>query len=99
MFLINKKGTNVLGAKTAMELRGVPCIDLQIDQEKKKTAAYQDHLEEKVTEIEELEESVTTHCLNAAENRADDQLAKTITVFVRTSPLIKVRNIIQIQKR
>ena len=31
-----KKGTNVLGAKTAMELRGVPCIDLQIDQEKKK---------------------------------------------------------------
>ena len=31
-----------------MELRGVPCIDLQIDQEKEKTAAYQDHLEEKL---------------------------------------------------
>ena len=30
-----------------MELRGIPCIDLQIDQEKEKIAAYQDHLEEK----------------------------------------------------
>ena len=41
----------------------------------------------KVKEIQELEEAVTTHCLNAAEKiRADDQVAKTITVFIRTSP-------------
>ena len=33
---MGQKGTNVLGAKTAMELRGIPCIDLQVDQEKKK---------------------------------------------------------------
>ena len=85
-----KKGTNVLGAKTAMELRGVPCIDLQIDQEKRKNCCVSRSFGRKVTEIEELEESVTTHCLNAAEKiRADDQLAKTITVFVRTSPFDK----------
>ena len=85
-----KKGTNVLGAKTAMELRGVPCIDLQIDQEKRKNCCVSRSFGRKVTEIEELEESVTTHCLNAAEKiRADDQLAKTNTVFVRTSPFDK----------
>ena len=42
-----KKGTNVLGAKTAMELRGIPCIDLQIDQEKEKIVVSQDLLVEK----------------------------------------------------
>ena len=73
-----------------MELRGVPCINLQIDQEKRKNCCVSRSFGRKVTEIEELEESVTTHCLNAAEKiRADDQLAKTITVFVRTSPFDK----------
>ena len=43
-----------------------------------------------MTEIQELEESIVTHCLNAAEKiRADDQTAKTITVFIRTSPFDK----------
>ena len=82
-----KKGTNVLGAKTAMELRGVPCIDLQIDQEKRKNCCVSRSFGRKVKDIEELEESVVTHCLNAAEKiRADNQVAKTITVFIRTSP-------------
>ena len=85
-----KKGTNVLGAKTAMELRGVPCIDLQIDQEKRKNCCVSRSFGRKVKKIEELEESVITHCLNAAEKiRADDQVAKTITVFIRTSPFNK----------
>ena len=85
-----KKGTNVLGAKTAMELRGVPCIDLQIDQEKRKNCCVSRSFGRKVKKLEELEESVITHCLNAAEKiRADDQVAKTITVFIRTSPFDK----------
>ena len=82
-----KKGTNVLGAKTAMELRGVPCIDLQVDQTKRKNCCVSRSFGKKVTEIQELEESIVTHCLNAAEKiRADNQTAKTITVFIRTSP-------------
>ena len=82
-----KKGTNVLGAKTAMELRGISCISLQIDQEKRKNCCVSRSFGRKVKEIQELEEAVTTHCLNAAEKiRADDQVAKTITVFIRTSP-------------
>ena len=85
-----KKGTNVLGAKTAMELRGIPCINLQMEQEKRKNCCVSRSFGRKVKNIEELEESVVTHCLNAAEKiRADDQLAKTITVFIRTSPFDK----------
>ena len=85
-----KKGTNVLGAKTAMELRGIPCIDLQIDQEKRKNCCVSRSFGRKVKDINELEESVITHCLNAAEKiRADDQIVKTITVFIRTSPFDK----------
>ena len=85
-----KKGTNVLGAKTAMELRGIPCIDLQIDQVKRKNCCVSRSFGRKVKDINELEESIITHCLNAAEKiRADDQIAKTITVFIRTSPFDK----------
>ena len=85
-----KKGTNVLGSKTAMELRGVPCIDLQVDQEKRKNCCVSRSFGRKVKEIEELEESIITHCLNAAEKiRADEQTAKAITVFIRTSPFDK----------
>tara|TARA_B100000963_G_C22612929_1_gene665815 strand:- start:1143 stop:2426 length:1284 start_codon:yes stop_codon:yes gene_type:complete len=87
-----KKGTNVLGAKTAMELRGISCIDLQIDQEKRKNCCVSRSFGRKVKTLEELEESVVTHCLNAAEKiRADNQTAKTITVFIRTSPFDKNR--------
>jgi len=87
-----KKGTNVLGAKTAMELRGITCIDLQIDQEKRKNCCVSRSFGRKVKDLNELEESVITHCLNAAEKiRADDQIAKTITVFIRTSPFDKNR--------
>ena len=85
-----KKGTNVLGAKTAMELREVPCINLQIDQEKRKNCCVSRSFGRKVDDINELEEAVITHCLNAAEKiRADSQVAKTITVFIRTSPFDK----------
>ena len=85
-----KKGTNVLGAKTAMELRGITCIDLQVDQTKRKNCCVSRSFGRKVTEIQELEESIVTHCLNAAEKiRADEQTAKTITVFIRTSPFDK----------
>ena len=87
-----KKGTNVLGAKTAMELRGIPCIDLQIDQEKRKNCCVSRSFGRKVKDLNELEESVITHCLNAAEKiRSDNQIAKTITVFIRTSPFDKNR--------
>ena len=85
-----KKNTNVFGSRTAMELRGIPCISLETHEEKRKNCCVSRSFGRKVTKLEELSESITTHCLNAAEKiRLDDQTAKKITVFIRTSPFQK----------
>jgi len=88
-----KKNTNVFGSRTAMELRGIPCISLDIHLEKRKNCCVSRSFGKKVTKLEELKESITTHCLNAAEKiRIDNQTVKKITVFIRTSPFQKDRN-------
>jgi len=88
-----KKNTNVLGSRTAMELKGIPCVSLEVHQEKRKNCCVSRSFGKKVTKLEELSESVTTHCLNAAEKiRSNNQTAKRITVFIRTSPFQKDKN-------
>ena len=88
-----KKNTNVFGSRTVMELKGVPCISLESHQEKRKNCCVSRSFGKKVTKLEELQESVTTHCLNAAEKiRADNQTVKKLTVFIRTSPFQKEKN-------
>ncbi len=87
-----KKSTNVLGAKTVMELRGVPCISLETQETKRKSCCVSRSFGKKVESLEKLQESVTTHCLNAAEKiRNDHQITKSITIFIRTSPFDKKR--------
>ena len=88
-----KKNTNVLGSRTAMELKGIPCVSLEIHQEKRKNCCVSRSFGTKVKKLEELSESITTHCLNAAEKiRSDNQTTKKITVFIRTSPFQKDKN-------
>ena len=88
-----KKNTNVFGSRTAMELNGIPCTSLEIREEKRKNCCVSRSFGKKVTKLEELQESVTTHCLNAAEKiRADNQTVKKLTVFIRTSPFQKEKN-------
>ena len=88
-----KKNTNVLGSRTAMELKGISCVSLEAHQEKRKNCCVSRSFGRKVTKLEELSESVTTHCLNAAEKiRSDNQTTKRITVFIRTSPFQKDKN-------
>ena len=87
-----KKSTNVLGAKTVMELRGITCIDLETQEIKRKSCCVSRSFGKKVESLEKLQESVTTHCLNAAEKiRNDNQITKSITIFIRTSPFDKYR--------
>ena len=82
-----KKNTNVFGSRTAMELRGFACVSLEPNEEKRKNCSVSRSFGRKVTKLEELNEAVTTHCLNAAEKiRLDKQTVKKITVFIRTSP-------------
>jgi len=82
-----KENTNVFGSRTAMELRGVACDSLEPYEEKRKNCCVSRSFGKKVTELEDLSEAITRHCLNAAEKiRLDKQTAKKITIFIRTSP-------------
>jgi len=82
-----KKNTNVFGSRTAMELRGFPCVSLEPHEEKRKNCCVSRSFGKKVTKLEDLSEAITKHCLNAAEKiRLDKQTVKKITVFIRTSP-------------
>ena len=88
-----KKNTNVLGSRTAMELKGIACVFLEPYQEKRKNCCVSRSFGRKVTKLEELNEAITTHCLNAAEKiRLENQMVKKITVFIRTSPFQKDKN-------
>ena len=87
-----KKNTSVFGSRTAMELRGIPCVSIEPREEKRKNCCVSRSFGEKVTKLEGLSEAITKHCLNAAEKiRLDKQTAKKITVFIRTSPF-QIRN-------
>ena len=87
-----KKSTNVLGAKTVMELRGITCINLETQEVKRKSCCVSRSFGKKVESLEKLQESITTHCLNAAEKiRNDNQTTRSITIYIRTSPFDKNR--------
>jgi len=84
-----KKNTNVFGSRTAMELKGISCVTLETQEQKRKNCCVSRSFGKKVTKLEELKESITAHCLNAAEKiRIDNQTVKKITVFIRTSPFL-----------
>ena len=82
-----KNNSNVLSSRTAMELRGISCIDLEKSEKKRKSCCVSRSFNKKVEDLQELKEAITSHCLNAAEKiRSQSLLTKTITVSIRTSP-------------
>ncbi len=82
-----KKCSNVLSSRTAMELRGISCIDLETSTSKRKSCVVSRSFGKRVEKFQELREAVANYCLNASEKiRSESLVAKAITVFVRTSP-------------
>ena len=82
-----KKSSNVLGSRTAMELRGIPCINLETTQTKRKSCVVSRSFGKRIEKFQELKEAVANYCLNASEKiRSESLVAKAITVFVRTNP-------------
>jgi len=82
-----KKNSNVLSSRTAMELRGISCISLEAQNSKRKSCVVSRSFAKKVEKLQELQESITSYCLNAAEKiRSESLIAKSITIFIRTSP-------------
>ena len=82
-----KKNSNVLGSRTAMELRGISCIDLEKTESKRKSCVVSRSFGQRIEKYQELKEAVASYCLNASEKiRSESLIAKSITVFIRTSP-------------
>jgi len=81
-----KKSSNVLGSRTAMELRGIPCINLETTTTKRKSCVVSRSFGKRIEKFQKLKEAVANYCLNASEKiRSESLVAKAITVFVRTS--------------
>ena len=82
-----KKNSNVLGSRTAMELRGVPCINLEKTPSKRKSCVVSRSFGKRVEKLQEMKEAVANYSLNASEKiRSESLNAKSITIFIRTSP-------------
>ena len=83
-----KKSSNVLGSRTAMELRGISCIDLEKTKSKRKSCVVSRSFGQRIEKYQELKEAVAGYCLNASEKiRSESLIAKSITIFIRTSPV------------
>jgi len=82
-----KKSSNVLSSRTAMELKGIPCINLETISAKRKSCVVSRSFGKRIEKFQELKEAVANYCLNASEKiRSESLVAKAITIFVRTSP-------------
>ncbi|MDC0215629.1 Y-family DNA polymerase [Candidatus Pelagibacter sp.] len=82
-----KKNSNVLSSRTALELRGISCIPLETKNLKRKSCIVSRSFGTRIEKFQELQEAVASYCLNASEKiRSELLIAKSITVFVRTSP-------------
>ena len=82
-----KKSSNVLSSRTAMELRGIPCIDLEATSSKRKSCVVSRSFGQRVENFQELKEAIASYSLNASEKiRSESLVTKSITVFIRTSP-------------
>ncbi len=82
-----KKSSNVLSSRTAMELRGISCIDLETISSKRKSCVVSRSFGKRVENFQELKELIVSYSLNASEKiRSESLVAKSITVFIRTNP-------------
>ena len=82
-----KKSSNVLSSRTAMELRGISCINLETKSSKRKSCVVSRSFGKRVENFQELKEAIVGYVLNASEKiRSESLVTKSITVFVRTSP-------------
>lgn len=84
-----RKLFSVTMLKTALELRGISCLQLEEVESPKKSITASRSFGKPVTTLEELHEAVASHATRAAENlREQGSLTGHVTVFLMTSPFI-----------
>ena len=82
-----RKNMTVMGLRTAIELRGVPCIKLEHAVPAKKAILSSRSFGHPVENIQEIKEAVALFTTRAAEKlRHQNSAARLLTVFMRTNP-------------
>ena len=77
----------VVVERTVLELRGIPCLDLELTQPDHKGIMVARGFGRRITEYRHIAEAVATYVSRAAEKlRRQDLAANTLTVSLRTSP-------------
>jgi DNA polymerase V len=78
--------TSVTGSRTQLELKGIPCIEIDSNPDKKKGILSSRSFRNAVEDYRYLAEAVASYTARAAEKlREDGQLAKMVTVFLMTN--------------
>jgi DNA polymerase V len=89
--LVIQKILTIQGRRIVKELRGEPCITLQLIEADKKQIVSSRSFGRPVFKIDELRESIANHVTTAAEKlRKQKSLTKSIIVFVQTNPFKNV---------
>lgn len=82
---VQKKMT-IVGLRTVKELRGISCIDLEMDIKSKKEIVSSRSFGNPVTELQDLLEATSDYCSVAVKKlRSENQVASLIIVFLSTN--------------
>jgi len=82
-----RKDMSVCGERTQLELKGIPCIDMEKAPPTPKSIVCSRSFGRPITDFEDIRQSVSTFCTTAVKNlRHKYQMAKTITIYITTNP-------------
>jgi DNA polymerase V len=82
-----RKHLNVIGLRTATELRGIPCIPLELAPPPRKGLVVSRMFGRKLTAFEPVKEALVAYVTRAGEKlRRDNLLARHMVVFLQNSP-------------
>ena len=81
-----RRGFNVIAMRTALELRGTPCQEVEEVEAPRKTLVRSRSFGTMVTRWEDMSEAIATHAVRAAEKlRGEGGHAGRISVFIQTN--------------
>ncbi len=82
-----RKNMSVVGLRTAQELRGIPCLELEPEADPKKGITVSRSFGKRITDYEELKEALASYVSRAGEKlRRENLQAKHMLIFMHTSP-------------
>lgn len=82
-----RKNMSVVGLRTAQELRGISCIELELHADPKKGITVSRSFGRRITAYTELQEALASYVSRAGEKlRRENLQAKHMLVFMHTSP-------------